>query len=158
MAASGEILYDLATASFKESPIKPVRVQLLRPAPAPPPPVTIATRQTHHRQFQVDDVRPCYERLPGVSVGSALERNTKTKLLRCPDSARQVIANVDFHPLVAAAAFAYQKHYPLVLPPDIIWLTILQGVSQHIQNHSEQLRARLVQQRDKDRINRQWWH
>ncbi len=147
--ASGEIMYDPATASFSESPIKPVQVQLLRPAPAPPPPVTIATRQTHHRQFQVDDVRPCCERLPGVSLGSALERNTKTKMLRCLDSARQVIANVDFHPLVAAAAFSYQRHYPLVLSPDMIWLTILQGVSQHIQNHSEQLRPRLVQHQTK---------
>src|SRR6185503_1625512 len=57
---------------------------------------------------------------------------------------QKVVKAGDFHPLIASAALAYKKHLPLILSPDLIWLTILQGVAQHISNHSNALRSRLV--------------
>ena len=39
---------------------------------------------------------------------------------------------------------AYDKHYSLVLSPDIIWLLISQGIATHINEHAEELRDRLV--------------
>jgi len=55
-----------------------------------------------------------------------------------------VVEGGDFHPLIAAAALAYKQHYPLVLSPDMIWLTVLQGVAQHINNNADVLRGKLV--------------
>ena len=39
---------------------------------------------------------------------------------------------------------AYDKHYSLILSPDIIWLLISQGIATHINENAEQLRNRLV--------------
>ncbi len=39
---------------------------------------------------------------------------------------------------------AYDKHYSLVLSPDMIWLLISQGIATHINEHAEELRDRLV--------------
>ncbi len=49
------------------------------------------------------------------------------------------------HPLLSCLELAYGQHYPLVLTPDCIWLTITQGFSLHLNQHYQQLRQRLVQ-------------
>jgi hypothetical protein len=149
VGVSGEIVYDRAAGEFTESRVKPVEVRMLKPRPGPGEPINKPRRTAPHVRFAVAEVTPCTEALPGADLGPALEEITKTKLLCCPDSARQVVPRIDFHPLIAAAAVAFQKHYPLVLSPDIIWLTVLQGVSQHIQNHAERLRSRLVRHEGK---------
>jgi hypothetical protein len=94
--------------------------------------------------FAVSDVHPGTERLKEITIRSALERTAQTTLLTCSNPDEKVAEGGDFHPLIAAAALAYQKHYPLALTPDVLWLTILQGVAQHIANHSGVLQARLV--------------
>jgi len=99
--------------------------------------------------FPISDVQPASERLPEITVRAALERTAQTQLLTCPKAEQRVIESGNFHPLIASAAIAYQQHYPLVLSPDIIWLTILQGVAQHIANHHETLRSRLVSHQTK---------
>ena len=48
------------------------------------------------------------------------------------------------NPLLAAAALAHNRHYPLALCPDAIWLTISSGLSQHIDRNPEELRELLV--------------
>ena len=45
---------------------------------------------------------------------------------------------------VAAADFAYRKHYPLVLTPDLIWLAIIQGFAKHVNENAEKLRKAFV--------------
>lgn len=39
---------------------------------------------------------------------------------------------------------AYDRHLPLVLTPDSLWLVIAQGLSQHINNNAEELRHQFV--------------
>lgn len=39
---------------------------------------------------------------------------------------------------------AFDKHYSLVLSPDMVWLLIAQGISTQINEHAEELRDRLV--------------
>lgn len=73
----------------------------------------------------------------------------RANVLVCPDMEIPVIEAADFHPLIAAAALAFKRHYPLVLSPDILWITILQGVAQHVSNHANGLRQRLVQHETK---------
>ncbi|CAG8477625.1 26104_t:CDS:2 [Dentiscutata erythropus] len=48
------------------------------------------------------------------------------------------------HGLVAAILQAYSSNQHLRISPDDIWLTIVQGVSKHINLHSEKYRYRLV--------------
>jgi hypothetical protein len=99
---------------------------------------------SHRVHFPVSNVKPGAERLPEITVRAAMERTAKTEILTWPKAEQLVLAGGDFHPLIAAAAIAYQQHYPLVLSPDIIWLTILQGVAQHVSNNRESLRTRFV--------------
>ena len=48
------------------------------------------------------------------------------------------------HPLLAAVHTAFAEHRPLVLSPDVLWITIAQGVAQHVRLHAEELRSRFV--------------
>ncbi len=55
------------------------------------------------------------------------------------------------NPLVEAIHLAFSRHLPLTLSPDVIWLTIVQGFSHHVNQFPEALRGRLVthqEQRD----------
>jgi hypothetical protein len=53
------------------------------------------------------------------------------------------------HALIDAVYRAYADHRPLVLSPDIIWLTIAQGSSIHIQENAEALRNKFVEHKGK---------
>ena len=56
----------------------------------------------------------------------------------------RLLADVRFHPVVAAAHDAFMDHRPLILSPDILWLMICQAVANHVKVHAEELRPRLV--------------
>jgi hypothetical protein len=56
-------------------------------------------------------------------------------------TARSMTVN---NPLIGAAHLAFAHHLPLALSPDVIWLVIMQGVSQHINHNSERFRGILV--------------
>jgi hypothetical protein len=46
--------------------------------------------------------------------------------------------------LLRAAHAAYDRHFPLVLSPDDVWLAIVQGFANHVNAHAERLRGRFV--------------
>ena len=48
------------------------------------------------------------------------------------------------NPLIAAMHAAYQQHYPVVISPDVIWLTITQGLARHVRLNAEELRHKFV--------------
>jgi len=48
------------------------------------------------------------------------------------------------HPLIQSVHIAFSDHRPLVLTPDCIWLTIVQGFAHHVLENAEALRHRLV--------------
>jgi hypothetical protein len=39
------------------------------------------------------------------------------------------VAGIGEHPLIAAAHLAFSQHRPLLLSPDVIWVTIVQGLA-----------------------------
>src|SRR6476646_5519952 len=82
--------------------------------------------------FPIANVEPSKERLPQVTIRAALEQIAQTQLISCLRAEQHVLAGEQFHPLIAAAAIAYKQHFPLVLSPDMLWVTVLQGVAQHI--------------------------
>ncbi len=56
------------------------------------------------------------------------------------------------HPLVQAIHLAFSEHRPLVLSPDGIWLTIVQGFGHHVHEHAEALRGRIVRHEGKKKL------
>jgi hypothetical protein len=64
--------------------------------------------------------------------------------LSCSDYHGTVLEGLDYQPLLAAVHTAFAGHRPLVLTPDAVWLTIVQGVAHHMAVHGERLRSRFV--------------
>ena len=55
-----------------------------------------------------------------------------------------LVAGIQAHPLVDTLHLAFVDHRPVVLSPDAIWLTLVQGVATHIAENADALRDRLV--------------
>ena len=90
--------------------------------------------------FRVDEVSPATVRLPTRPLNELFD----DALVIGGDPAMPVLVPDGVHPLLDAVGRAFADHRPLVLSPDAVWLTIAQGVAQHIRLHAEELRPRLV--------------
>jgi hypothetical protein len=56
----------------------------------------------------------------------------------------QLVAGVNFHPILAAIHLAFNDHRPLVLSPDMLWLLVAQGLANHVNANAEELRSKFV--------------
>lgn len=92
--------------------------------------------------FVVDDVAPASARLPEASVSLAT-RLGKPVLVGSQDQ-WALVDDGALHPLLAAVRLAFDEHRPLVLSPDAVWVTLLQGFSMHLAENAEALRSRFV--------------
>ena len=99
--------------------------------------------------FAVDDVKPAPAPLPTSPLGL---RYVRTALAYGGDPDLPVIDHGDVHPLLAAVGTAFAEHRPLVLSPDAVWLTIAQGVAQHVRLNARALRGRLVRHDGKKQL------
>jgi hypothetical protein len=97
-------------------------------------------------RFNVDNVAPSTEVLPTSELLSVMDKKLGRTVVTSPLEGVRVVdwGAGSRHPLVAAVHLAFSRHLPLTLSPDAIWLTIVQGFSHHINEHSEALRGRLV--------------
>src|SRR6516225_3612447 len=95
-----------------------------------------ATRTT---TFAVDSVPVGTTPLPTEKIKTSVERFLGTPVEACDSYTADVVRQPGFHTLIAAADLAYRRHFPLVLTPDAIWLTIAQGFAHHVNNHAETL-------------------
>src|ERR1700722_2509105 len=77
---------------------------------------------------------------------------THRRIEACWSYALDCVAGIGHHPLIAAAHLAFSQHRPLVLTPDIIWVTIVQGLAQHVRLSPETHRAFLVRHEGKREI------
>jgi hypothetical protein len=98
--------------------------------------------------FAVDDVTPAAARLPQRRLGELFP----DALVVGGDPALPVLRPDGVHPLLSAVARAFADHRPLVLSPDAVWLTIAQGVAQHVRLHAEELRPLLVSHAGRKRL------
>jgi hypothetical protein len=98
--------------------------------------------------FPVDDVAPVTDRLPTRPLGEFFP----AALAIGGDRERPVVVPDGVHPLLSAVGRAFAEHRPLVLSPDAVWLTIAQGVAQHVRLNAERLRPRLVNHAGRRRI------
>jgi hypothetical protein len=90
--------------------------------------------------FRVDDVRTATEPLPTRRLADVYDN----VLVLGGDPDTPLIEPDGVHPLLDAVSRAFVDHRPLVLSPDAVWLTIAQGVAQHIRLNAEELRPKLV--------------
>lgn len=102
--------------------------------------------------FEVSKVPLATEPRLTSSYQEAIERFLGHRVEACSGKDRKLIKNFDVHPFVGAVALAYARHYPLVLSPDIVWLTITQGLARHIQCNAQELRHHFVSHQGKATI------
>lgn len=100
--------------------------------------------------FAVDRVETAKELLPITKAKSYLEEDWKVPLIAFSHNDNfEIVAETGNHPLATAIHLAFSQHRPLLLTPDIIWMTIAQGFAQHINNKAESLRNKFVGHQDK---------
>jgi hypothetical protein len=104
----------------------------------------MSTTTIHQTTFAVDDVPVGTKPLVKERLKASIEKLLGTPVESCDSYTAEVVAQPGYHSLIAAADIAYQRHFPLVLTPDMIWLTIAQGFALHVANHAEELRTRIV--------------
>lgn len=106
------------------------------------PTVIAAARVEGAVEFALDDVTLSTTREPLVplrtSLGGLLRKEPEVVAPLPPVIAPQT------HALVDSIYRAWSQHYPLTLTPDIIWLTVVQGLAEHVESKSEILRTKLV--------------
>jgi len=98
--------------------------------------------------FPVDDVTPAAEPLPTQPVGGLFP----DALAFGGDPTLPVLVPNGVHPLLDAVGRAFADHRPLVLSPDAVWLTIAQGVAQHVRLNADELRPLLVSHAGRKRL------
>jgi hypothetical protein len=92
-------------------------------------------KQSFQPSFEDKENRKALEGIPHVEA--------------CSDRTEDVISDVVMHPFFAAVHKAFDKHYPLVISPDMIWLLISQGIGTHVSIAPEECREKFVKHEGK---------
>lgn len=104
-------------------------------------------------EFNCDKVKLADKPLPEVTYVKAIETRIGTKFEACEFNLRdQPLVATDIHPFIYALFIAYSDHRPISISPDMIWLLICQGFSNHVNNNVETLRKEFVTFDDKQKI------
>jgi hypothetical protein len=103
-----------------------------------------------HDVERADTLLPLCKTVDGIGMLLAHEfSSVPAEVLYCSAYNSKCVTQVRFHPLIAATHLAFSQHRPLVLSPDMIWITIVQGLAQHIKINAEKLRHKFVQHQGK---------
>jgi hypothetical protein len=103
--------------------------------------------------FAVDDVIPAPFPLQECGLAESLAARVKEPVLGSSHGPQvRFVSPSDTHPLMAAVHMAFSDHRPLVLSPDIVWVTIAQGLALHIVQNAEALRFDLVRHQGKKEL------
>jgi len=89
--------------------------------------------------FDVHDVLPAAKALGTEPTHRAVMRFFEKPVESCSDYTGACVWGVTYHPLFWSIHAAFNEHRPLVLSPDMIWLTVVQGLAQHVRNHRDEL-------------------
>jgi len=94
--------------------------------------------------FAVSRVSAATSPLPEQAYHAAVGDFLDGPVEACSNYRGQLVANVRSHPLIAALHGAFSSHRPVCLSPDVIWLTLTQGLAHHVNANAEQLRHQFV--------------
>jgi len=102
--------------------------------------------------FSVSDVEIETSPLPNISHKKAISAFLRRPIEACSEGGYLVDTGDSYHPLIDTLHTAFCRHYPIALSPDMIWLTITQGLAQHINLNAEELRHKFVEHSGKATI------
>jgi hypothetical protein len=102
--------------------------------------------------FAVSEVTPAEGPLRPMTLAASLEARAQRPFEASASNQAHLVNAGSAHGLVAAARAAFDRHYPLVLSPDDIWLCLAQGFAIHVGQHAEALRSRIVAHQGKKKI------
>jgi len=115
-----------------------------------------ATAQENTIQFikiNISDVKIATEPIKDSTFKYAVKRLSNNKLEFYPkEFAKTRILPTFMHPFVAALHYGFAQHRPVVISPDMIWLIILQGFSNHVQMHYDSMQTSIVNFKGKKKI------
>jgi len=98
--------------------------------------------------FQVDPDLKVGEALPVTGENEAWWWRGRVEASSAqPDGVVRVCS--DRNLFAEAVHESFYKHYPLILSPDVIWLTIAQGFGNHVNQNAQELRSKFVTFQDK---------
>ena len=86
-----------------------------------------------------------------IGIEQAFNSRTQSQVEACGAVFNEV-TNDKTHAFVSAIHTSYAHHYPLVLSPDTVWLTIAQGFGNHVNANAEKLRKMFVSHEGKKLI------
>ena len=104
------------------------------------------SKQKEGVTFDVCDVPIAESLLPTIKTHDAIRKVVGGKVEAVFDYHSECCANVATNPLITAAKLAHDQHRPLVLSPDMIWLSILQGLSIHVEENRIELKSEIVKE------------
>ena len=94
--------------------------------------------------FAVGNVQPAKKPLPECQQDVIWQEVLDTTPIYCFKPKQNLVEVTGCHPLIAATHLTFSQHRPLVLSPDVIWITIAQGLALHINNHAKEMRHQFV--------------
>ncbi len=103
--------------------------------------------------FDVADVLPASEPLRVIPYHQAASEFLGGQVEACSHYHVQLVADVRSHPLLSALYLAFATHRPICLSPDMVWLTLTQGLAYHINSDPERVRHHFVHHKSKLNIS-----
>jgi len=99
--------------------------------------------------FSVNDCEIAKELLPEKSYSTIIEQSFLNKFgykfyqrnsIEAFSQSSDTLIQHSSHPFIYALSHAFNEHRPIIISPDMIWLMICHGISQHINQNPEQFR------------------
>ena len=104
------------------------------------------------KTFLVSDVTLATEPLKTTSYYKAVSKFLPGTVESCSCYHGQLLDDIYGHPLIETLHIAFATHRPVELSPDIIWLTLTQGLAHHINQNAEHLRHHFVGHKGKMKL------
>jgi hypothetical protein len=103
--------------------------------------------------FDLTNVKPDTQALRNVTHIEQIKRLLDVRSIEAVSKPPKLIVPTSTSPqCVEAVGVAFARHYPLVLSPDSVWLTISQGLANHINKYAEDVRKKFVAHEGKVQI------
>jgi hypothetical protein len=100
-----------------------------------------------------NDVVKCDQPLNTTNAIDFLRTSSGYKIESCSDYTGEVVmAQAGLNTLISTSQLAFAKHYPITFSPDILWITLLNGLSNHINENAETLRHHFVEHEGQENI------
>ena len=103
--------------------------------------------------FEVDKVELATEALPTCKVKDLLNEETEPYIYLENHKEELFVKNSEAPSLISLLHMSFSQHRPLILSPDVIWLTIIQGVAFHLDKNHEKLRKKFVDFKGQKTLN-----